>query len=253
MAGSCSGGSGHERDADGGAGRWRETRVYVLELGGWRDYVTLLHVPYTAWHLWYVAIGAGVAPRSTAAGSAQASPRSCSRSGSAHTRSTSCTAGRWGPRSPTASSSGSPWYRSAVPPRSGSPLRSRSRSGSSPSSRRSFLVAAYNLELASGRFHTDLWFGLAWGAFPVLTAYFAMAGRLRGEAIVVAAFATLLSLARAAAPVDPGGSPGSAAKRPCARGLRRARGRTRGGASPARACERHARLRAAAHAPTMSE
>src|SRR4029453_5513791 len=31
---------------------------YALERGGWRDYVTLLHPPYTAWHLSYVAIGA---------------------------------------------------------------------------------------------------------------------------------------------------------------------------------------------------
>src|SRR3954451_10851398 len=36
---------------------------YALERGGWRDYVTLLHPPYTAWHLSYVAIGAALAPR----------------------------------------------------------------------------------------------------------------------------------------------------------------------------------------------
>src|SRR6266542_1713490 len=36
---------------------------YALRPGGWRDYVTLLHPPYTAWHLSYVAIGAAVAPR----------------------------------------------------------------------------------------------------------------------------------------------------------------------------------------------
>ena len=37
-----------------------ETRsaFYALEPGGWRDYVTLLHPPYTLWHLSYVAIGA---------------------------------------------------------------------------------------------------------------------------------------------------------------------------------------------------
>ncbi|HWF41477.1 MAG TPA: hypothetical protein VN683_05305, partial [Acidothermaceae bacterium] len=29
--------------------------------GGWRDWVTLLHPPYTAWHLSYVAIGAALA------------------------------------------------------------------------------------------------------------------------------------------------------------------------------------------------
>ena len=36
---------------------------YALRSGGWRDYVTLLHAPYTLWHLSYVAIGAALAPR----------------------------------------------------------------------------------------------------------------------------------------------------------------------------------------------
>jgi len=36
---------------------------YALAPGGWRDYVTLLHPPYTAWHLSYVAIGACLAPK----------------------------------------------------------------------------------------------------------------------------------------------------------------------------------------------
>ena len=31
---------------------------YALPRGGWRDYVTLLHPPYTLWHLAYVTIGA---------------------------------------------------------------------------------------------------------------------------------------------------------------------------------------------------
>ena len=35
---------------------------YALDRGGWRDYVTLLHPPYTAWHLSYVVIGGCLAP-----------------------------------------------------------------------------------------------------------------------------------------------------------------------------------------------
>src|SRR5207247_2904627 len=35
---------------------------YALPRGGWRDYVTLLHPPYTVWHLSYVVIGASLAP-----------------------------------------------------------------------------------------------------------------------------------------------------------------------------------------------
>ena len=36
---------------------------YAARSGGWRDWWTLLHPPYTAWHLSYVVIGAGLAPR----------------------------------------------------------------------------------------------------------------------------------------------------------------------------------------------
>src|ERR1700691_418002 len=35
---------------------------YALRPGGWRDLVTLLHPPYTAWNLANVAIGAALAP-----------------------------------------------------------------------------------------------------------------------------------------------------------------------------------------------
>jgi ubiquinone/menaquinone biosynthesis methyltransferase len=46
----------------------REERVsvapafYALQGGGWRDYWTLMHPPYTAWHLSYVLLGAALAP-----------------------------------------------------------------------------------------------------------------------------------------------------------------------------------------------
>jgi len=59
-----------------------------------------------------------------------------------------------------------------------------------------FLVLAYNLELAGGRFHSDLWFGLAWGGFPVLNGYAAVAGDVRGVTVLAAVFAVLLSLAQ---------------------------------------------------------
>jgi hypothetical protein len=35
---------------------------YALTPGGWRDYWTLLHPPYTLWHLSYVLLGAALAP-----------------------------------------------------------------------------------------------------------------------------------------------------------------------------------------------
>ena len=59
-----------------------------------------------------------------------------------------------------------------------------------------FIVVAYNVELFGGRFHSDLWFALAWGAFPVLTAYVGAAETVRPEALLAAAFAAFLSLAQ---------------------------------------------------------
>ncbi|HEX2564342.1 MAG TPA: hypothetical protein VHK25_10520, partial [Acidimicrobiales bacterium] len=59
-----------------------------------------------------------------------------------------------------------------------------------------FLVAAYNLELLHGRFHTDAMFAAAWGAFPVLTAYVAQAERLGAPAVLAAAAAYAVSRAQ---------------------------------------------------------
>ena len=61
-----------------------------------------------------------------------------------------------------------------------------------------FLVLAYNLELLGGTFHSDVWFGLAWGGFPVICGYAAVAGELGVAAILAATFAVLLSLAQRA-------------------------------------------------------
>jgi hypothetical protein len=59
-------------------------------------------------------------------------------------------------------------------------------------------VFAYNLELLGGRLHGDFWFALSWGAFPVITAYFAQTGRLSIAAVAVAAAAYALSFGQRA-------------------------------------------------------
>jgi hypothetical protein len=59
-----------------------------------------------------------------------------------------------------------------------------------------FLVVAYNLEWFEGRFHGDFWFPLAWGAFPLLTAYFATAETLGLTACAGALFAFATSVAQ---------------------------------------------------------
>jgi hypothetical protein len=59
-----------------------------------------------------------------------------------------------------------------------------------------FLVLAYNLELFGGLVHSDLWFALAWGAFPVLTASFAQTARIEPGAIALAAACAGISAAQ---------------------------------------------------------
>jgi hypothetical protein len=168
---------------------------YALEGGGWRDYVTLLHPPYTLWHLSYVAVGAGLAPRLDGARlGATFAAFALALGVGAHALD---------------ELRGRP-LRTRIPAPVLAGLAAASIAGAAAIgiavavsfslwllvfvAAGSFLVVAYNLELPG--FHTDLWFGIAWGAFPVLTAYFAMAGRLRGEAIAAAGFAALLSLAQ---------------------------------------------------------
>src|SRR6202140_5754133 len=41
--------------------RTERPAFYALAGGGWRDLLTLLHPPYTAWHLSYFALGAALA------------------------------------------------------------------------------------------------------------------------------------------------------------------------------------------------
>ena len=59
-------------------------------------------------------------------------------------------------------------------------------------------VFAYNLELLGGRLHGDFWFALSWGAFPVLTAYFAQTGRISIGSVAAAAAAYALAFGQRA-------------------------------------------------------
>ena len=56
------------------------------------------------------------------------------------------------------------------------------------------LVYGYNLELFGGRLHSDVWFALAWGAFPVLVGAYAQHWTLSLAAGVAAVAAFFLSL-----------------------------------------------------------
>jgi hypothetical protein len=170
---------------------------YALRPGGWRDYVTLLHLPYTAWHLSYVVVGACLAMSVD-----------------------------WGVLGLTvlAFALAMGVGAHALDELDGRPLRTQIPStvlvalavGSiAAASTIGILVAldrtlwivplvavgivlvpAYNLELLGGRIHTDIGFALAWGAFPVLTAFVAQTGVVRAETALAAGWATLLSLAQ---------------------------------------------------------
>jgi len=172
---------------------------YAARSGGWRDWWTLLHPPYTAWHLSYVVIGAALAPRVTLVPMVAALIAFFLAVGvAAH----------------------------ALDELHGRPLRTRIPAaalltavviglagacvmGAAGLFRAGWLllpflvvgpllVIAYNAELFGGIVHTDAGFAAAWGAFPVLTGYVAEAGRLAVAPVLAAAAALALSLAQRA-------------------------------------------------------
>jgi hypothetical protein len=164
---------------------------YALRAGGWRDYVTVLHLPYTAWNLAYVALGAALAPRFhidrmlwTMAAFALALgiaahmldelngrplqthiPGKTLTTLAVATLAGSCAIGIW---------AATAW---------GYGLLAFVGFGA-------LIVPAYNLEWFGGLVHNAWGLALAWAAFPVLTAYFAEAQTLRAPAFLAAGFAT---------------------------------------------------------------
>jgi len=170
---------------------------YALRPGGWRDYVTLLHLPYTAWHLSYVALGASV--------SSQFHPDRLAQVLAAFALGLGVAA-------------------HALDEYRGRPLRTRIPDGvllalatlsllaacalavraaltTSPwvlllAAAGVFLVLAYNLEWWGGRLHTDRWFALAWGSFPAFAGHWSQALRVEPAGLVVVAAAYALSRAQ---------------------------------------------------------
>jgi hypothetical protein len=170
---------------------------YAARSGGWRDWWTLLHPPYTGWHLSYAVIGASLAPR-VQVGRLIATVLAffLAVGLAAH----------------------------ALDELRGRPLRTRipswelvlvvvlgllgalvlgilgvQRVGwtlvpfmvAGPA-----LVVGYNAELFNGVIHTDFGFAAAWGAFPLLTAYVAQAETLSVAAVLAAVAAYALSYAQ---------------------------------------------------------
>jgi len=57
-------------------------------------------------------------------------------------------------------------------------------------------LPAYNLELAGGRFHSDLWFAIGWGAFPAFTGWFVNAESIRLPGVLIALGCLAMSVAQ---------------------------------------------------------
>ncbi len=168
---------------------------YALRSGGWRDFVTLLHPPYTAWHLSYVVIGAAVAPHVYAGRLAAALGAFFLAVGVAahaldelHGRPLQTRLNRSWLIALAAVGLGGAVAIGVAGIIIVSPLLAPLVAIGA------FLVLAYNLELLSGWFHTDTWFALAWGAFPAFTGYFVNALDVRLGGVLVAAACYLLSL-----------------------------------------------------------
>ena len=170
---------------------------YASSPGRIRDWLSVLHLPYTAWHLSYVLIGAGLAPvlsvqRLIATLIAFFLAVGVSAHGFDELRGRPL--GTSIPSTALAAVSavalgGAVALGIVGIGRVGLGLLGFILVGA-------FLVVSYNLEIWDGRLHNDATFALAWGAFPVLTAYYAEAATLRPAAFLAAAFAFGLSTAQ---------------------------------------------------------
>jgi hypothetical protein len=183
----------------GSSGAETRPAFYAAKPGPLRDWWTLLHPPYTAWHLAYVVIGASLAPEVRlgrmlptlgafflAVGLAahafdELQGRPLRTSIPRWALIAACTIGLAG--AITLGALGVAVVGPVlIPFIVVGPL----------------LVVAYNGELFGGFVHTDLGFALCWGAFPLLTAYVAQAETLSAGAVVAAGAATSLSVAQRA-------------------------------------------------------
>jgi hypothetical protein len=167
---------------------------YALRPGGWRDLVTILHPPYTLWHLSNVAIGAAASAEFHSGRLAAAIAAFFLAVGiGAH----------------------------AMDELNGRPLGTRL-------SRRAllglalaglggalaiglagviwvsptllplvlfggFIAPAYNLEWFGGRFHTDFWLAASWGGFAALTGWWVNSLGLHSPREAIAAGAAVLA------------------------------------------------------------
>jgi hypothetical protein len=172
---------------------------YAAGPGRWRDWWTLLHPPYTVWHLSYVVLGAALAGRPSVRNLVVSVVAFFFALGlAAHALD---------------ELNGRP-LRTGISDRAlvataGIGLLVAVGLGAAGAQQVSvalipfivvggFLVVAYNLELFGGSFHSDVWFALGWGAFPVITGCVAQDGGLTLAAGLAAVAGFALSAAQRA-------------------------------------------------------
>jgi hypothetical protein len=172
---------------------------YALAPGGWRDWWTLLHPPYTLWHLSYVALGAataaevdlyrlgmsllgfflGVGLAAHALDELRGRPLGTSISDRVLQGIAIVSLAGAAMVGVVGIVQVSAWLAAFVVVGA-------------------FLVVAYNLELFGGALHSDLWFAIAWGGFPALTGAFAQDGKLEVAGVLIAGACVAISAAQRA-------------------------------------------------------
>jgi hypothetical protein len=170
---------------------------YALGRGRAGDVLTLLHPPYTAWHLSYFALGAAAAPHLHSdrllwglAAFALAVGVAAHALDELHDR-------------PLRTGLGD---RTLVVLAITSLLGALAIGVGGIVTVTAWLVPfvlagalflpAYNLELIGGRLHGDLWFALGWGAFPAFTGYFVNAEKVALPGLLIAGGCLALSVAQ---------------------------------------------------------
>ncbi len=179
------------------AGKLERPAFYALGRGRLGDLLTLLHLPYTLWHLSYFALGAAVAPKlhsdrllwglaafGLAVGVAahaldERHDRPLSTTISDRALLTMAVASLAGALAIGIAGvlSVSVWLAPLV------------LAGT-------LFVPAYNLELMGGRLHSDLFFAIGWGAFPAFTGYFVNAEKVALPGVLMALGCLAMSVAQ---------------------------------------------------------
>jgi len=187
----------HESPASGSPHPEQRPSFYAARPGGWRDWWTLLHPPYTGWHLAYVVIGACLAPMVNVTRLLATLLAFFLAVGlAAHALD---------------ELNGRPLH-TLIP---GAALVAVAAGGLTGAVALGIagivqvgpvlvpflvvgplLVVGYNFELLGGIIHNDIGFAASWGAFPVLTAYVAQTGRLALAPVIAAVGALGLSMAQ---------------------------------------------------------